>query len=327
MSESSTRSRTSSGRIFCAGARRSSSKSRTTPRMYPGIRIQPIGVSSRRISSRRGSLCRIAQPKMARCASCRAHTLWRKYHIGTHSVRTTFSAAARKSWSMSMSSQADTLVLKAGEMSLHHVRLIHGSEPNPSDAAPNRFRDPLSAHLCPPGRRLPRLGHPGARRRPLRQLRAGAAAGRGYVRSGSGVPCGGGRRAREDPDAGYRAADAGVMAGQREGDACRGPGPAGGDIEAMPAPRHGPPMRRRTLDFEDQAVTPEGAGCLHSRQRMKLTVGGFVQSCLLAPVKANRDVGRTDHAVMADAGVNLRHATNPASQSRTHGGSVCQPHA
>jgi non-haem Fe2+, alpha-ketoglutarate-dependent halogenase len=29
-------------------------------------------------------------------------------------------------------SQAATLVLAAGEMSLHHVRLIHGSEPNPS---------------------------------------------------------------------------------------------------------------------------------------------------------------------------------------------------
>ena len=29
--------------------------------------------------------------------------------------------------------QADTLVLQAGEMSLHHVRLIHGSDPNPSD--------------------------------------------------------------------------------------------------------------------------------------------------------------------------------------------------
>jgi non-heme Fe2+,alpha-ketoglutarate-dependent halogenase len=29
--------------------------------------------------------------------------------------------------------KADTLTLKAGEMSLHHVRLIHGSEPNPSD--------------------------------------------------------------------------------------------------------------------------------------------------------------------------------------------------
>jgi non-heme Fe2+,alpha-ketoglutarate-dependent halogenase len=28
--------------------------------------------------------------------------------------------------------QAATLALKAGEMSLHHVRLIHGSEPNPS---------------------------------------------------------------------------------------------------------------------------------------------------------------------------------------------------
>ncbi|HYZ23839.1 MAG TPA: phytanoyl-CoA dioxygenase family protein [Rhodopila sp.] len=30
-------------------------------------------------------------------------------------------------------SQADMLELAAGEMSLHHVRLIHGSDPNPSD--------------------------------------------------------------------------------------------------------------------------------------------------------------------------------------------------
>ena len=30
-------------------------------------------------------------------------------------------------------SKAEMLVLKAGEMSLHHVRLIHGSDPNPSD--------------------------------------------------------------------------------------------------------------------------------------------------------------------------------------------------
>ena len=30
-------------------------------------------------------------------------------------------------------SQADTLTLQAGEMSLHHVRLIHGSEPNQSN--------------------------------------------------------------------------------------------------------------------------------------------------------------------------------------------------
>ena len=30
-------------------------------------------------------------------------------------------------------SKAHTLVLQAGEMSLHHVRLIHGSDPNPSD--------------------------------------------------------------------------------------------------------------------------------------------------------------------------------------------------
>ena len=29
--------------------------------------------------------------------------------------------------------QAVTLTLEAGEMSLHHVRLIHGSEANPSD--------------------------------------------------------------------------------------------------------------------------------------------------------------------------------------------------
>ena len=30
-------------------------------------------------------------------------------------------------------SQAADIVLQPGEMSLHHVRLIHGSEPNPSD--------------------------------------------------------------------------------------------------------------------------------------------------------------------------------------------------
>ncbi len=30
-------------------------------------------------------------------------------------------------------SKAEMLVLRAGEMSLHHVRLIHGSDPNPSD--------------------------------------------------------------------------------------------------------------------------------------------------------------------------------------------------
>ncbi len=65
---------------------------------------------------------------------------------------------------------AETLVLKAGEMSLHHVRLIHGSDPNPSDTRRIGFRDPVFADVCAAGRRNPLLGDPGARRRSLRQL-------------------------------------------------------------------------------------------------------------------------------------------------------------
>ena len=74
-------------------------------------------------------------------------------------------------------SDAVTLALEPGEMSLHHVRLIHGSDPNPSDETPDRLRHSLPAHPCPPGRRNARQRHARARGRPVRQLRAGICAG------------------------------------------------------------------------------------------------------------------------------------------------------
>ena len=40
-------------------------------------------------------------------------------------------------------------------MSLHHVRLIHGSDPEPVRRSADRLRDPLCADLCAPGRRQP----------------------------------------------------------------------------------------------------------------------------------------------------------------------------
>ena len=52
--------------------------------------------------------------------------------IATPSPRTTCCRAARRSRSRSTRPRRRMLELQPGEMSLHHVRLIHGSDPNPS---------------------------------------------------------------------------------------------------------------------------------------------------------------------------------------------------
>ena len=116
-----------------------------------------------------------------------------------------------------MSAQADTLALKAGEMSLHHVRLIHGSEPNPSDQRrigfairylPTYVRQVAGPHdWATLVRGVDHYGNFELEQRPDADM----------SEVGTGVPCGGGRRSREDPDARYRAADAGVMAGRVAG--------------------------------------------------------------------------------------------------------------
>ena len=46
-----------------------------------------------------------------------------------------------------MSQKRSDLVLDAGQMSLHHVMLVHGSEPNGSAHSAHRLRDPLFADL------------------------------------------------------------------------------------------------------------------------------------------------------------------------------------
>ena len=48
--------------------------------------------------------------------------------------------------------RAVDVVLRPGEMSLHHVRMFHGSPPNRSARPPHRLRDPLHPDARAPGR-------------------------------------------------------------------------------------------------------------------------------------------------------------------------------
>ena len=106
--------------------------------------------------------------------------------------------------------QAVTLELAAGEMSLHHVRLIHGSEPNPS----GQRRIGFAIRYIPTYVRQVAGSHDtatlvrGVDR--YRQFRTGATAGCGLLAGGAGVPRGGDRRACADPDARHRTRDARV---------------------------------------------------------------------------------------------------------------------
>ena len=64
------------------------------------------------------------------------------------------------------------IVLAPGEMSLHHVLIFHGSEPNRADHFAHRLRGALRAHACAAA--LGREGQrdAGARRGPVRPFRA-----------------------------------------------------------------------------------------------------------------------------------------------------------
>ena len=74
-------------------------------------------------------------------------------------------------------STAVMLSLEPGEMSLHHVRLIHGSDPNPFGKAPDRLRHSLPSDPRPAGRGNARQCNARSRCRPVRQFRAGICAG------------------------------------------------------------------------------------------------------------------------------------------------------
>ncbi len=62
-----------------------------------------------------------------------SHTIDQMAHTDTHADSNMLSRGQVVNVEVD-ESQAVDLVLQPGEMSLHHVRLIHGSEPNPSDA-------------------------------------------------------------------------------------------------------------------------------------------------------------------------------------------------
>ena len=62
------------------------------------------------------------------------------------------------------------VVLKPGEMSLHHVKIAHNSEPNRAAHPPHRLRHPLRRGACEAGRRRARQGDAGARRATARHI-------------------------------------------------------------------------------------------------------------------------------------------------------------
>ena len=79
-------------------------------------------------------------------------------------------------------SQAVDIELEPGEMSLHHVRIVHGSNPNPTDVPRIGFVVRYIATSC--RQTGPGPGGAGARRGPLRPLRPAAVPG-GGVRPGA----------------------------------------------------------------------------------------------------------------------------------------------
>ncbi len=95
-------------------------------------------------------------------------------------------------------------------MSLHHVRLIHGSEPNPSGQRrigfairylPTYVRQVAGTHdWATLVRGTDRYGNFELEQRPDADMSPSAQ-----------IPCGSDRGPREDPDAGYRARNAGVI--------------------------------------------------------------------------------------------------------------------
>ena len=131
---SSTRSRISTGRTCSAGRRTSSSRRRTIRRSSPGTRIRPTGASTSRTSSPPGSRSRRAtaqrrdglHPRHAhRATRFRIATPSRKNNLLTRGQEVAVDVDESQGGARSSS--------QPGEMSLHHVRLVHGSPPNPSN--------------------------------------------------------------------------------------------------------------------------------------------------------------------------------------------------
>ena len=80
----------------------------------------------------------------------------RRCRTKTASTTPTCCRAARRSRSRSIRRTVVDVELQPGEMSLHHVLLFHGSEPNRSAAAAHRLRHPLRADARAPALADPR---------------------------------------------------------------------------------------------------------------------------------------------------------------------------
>ena len=111
---------------------------------------------------------------------------------------------------MSMSAQAAMLELAAGEMSLHHVRLIHGSDPNPSDDRRIGFAIRYIPTYVRQVAGSARQRDAGARRGPPSHFEHEQRPDADMSPAAIALPRGGHQQVRADPDAGDRAGDAGV---------------------------------------------------------------------------------------------------------------------
>ena len=116
---------------------------------------------------------------------------------------------------MSTRRQARMLVLQPGEMSLHHVRLIHGSDPNPSDKRrigfairylPTYVRQIVGTHDSATLVRGVDTFH---------NFHPRAGAGCGPLTGSARLPCADHRRASADPDARHRRTYRGGLMPQR----------------------------------------------------------------------------------------------------------------
>ena len=171
-----------------------------------------LGAGAARHHHRLGGVHRQHRGERRDAGDPRHRTSWIRCRTATPSPPTNLLSRGQEIMVDVDEREAAMLELAAGEMSLHHVRLIHGSDPNPSDDRrigfairyiPTYVRQVAGSHdSATLVRGEDRYRHFEHEQRPDADMSPAAVA----------LPRGDHRRARADPDARDRAGDAGVGA-------------------------------------------------------------------------------------------------------------------
>ena len=102
----------------------------------------PTGACRRPTSSPPGSRSRRARSRAAACGSCPAPSTRQVPHKDTFAETNLLSRGQEIEVDVDENDAVD-VILRPGEMSLHHVLICHGSEPNRADHRARRLRHPL----------------------------------------------------------------------------------------------------------------------------------------------------------------------------------------